>query len=74
MRKRRPTERWRKEREQREKYSTAYGGGHKGLGHTQLKFAKGLKGSTFGPANAGRSLSDEERKAVEAQMRKDGKL
>lgn len=35
---------------------------------------RGLKGSKLGPANEGRRLSDEERRKIEEQLRKDGKL
>lgn len=35
---------------------------------------RGLKGSKLGPANDGRRLSDAERRKVEEQLRKDGKL
>lgn len=35
---------------------------------------RGLKGTTLGPASAGRKLSDAERRKIEEQMRKDGKL
>lgn len=45
-----------------------------GLGGLQTSKVRALKGSTFGPAGEGRRLSPEERKAIEEQMRKDGKL
>ena len=40
----------------------------------QLTRAKGLKGSTYGPASPGRRLSDEEREVIEKKMRDEGKL
>lgn len=35
---------------------------------------RGLRGSKLGPANEGRHMSDDERRKVEEQMRRDGKL
>jgi hypothetical protein len=46
----------------------------RGLGGLQTSHIRALKGSKIGPANAGRRLSSAERKAIEDQMRKDGKL
>lgn len=39
-----------------------------------LSQPKGLRGSTFGPASAGRVLSPEEKRAVVEQMKRDGKI
>lgn len=46
----------------------------RGMGHSPLHRQRGLKGSTLGPANEGRRLSAEERAAVEARMREEGKF
>jgi len=35
---------------------------------------RGLRGSKLGPANEGRKLTDNERRAIAEQMRRDGKL
>jgi len=40
----------------------------------QMKSARGLRGTTLGPANAGRKLSPEERAEIERKMRDEGKL
>ena len=45
-----------------------------GLSHTTLTNQRGLKGSKLGPANEGRKLSDEERAAVVAEMKRKGQL
>ena len=45
-----------------------------GLGHTQLKRQRGLRGIKLGPANEGRRLSAEERQEIEASLRQAGKL
>lgn len=44
-----------------------------GLAPTLTK-QRGLKGSKLGPASAGRSLTAAERRAVEEQMRREGRL
>lgn len=46
----------------------------RGLGGNGTVHIKALKGSTFGPASAGRKLTPEERKSVEAQFRAAGKI
>lgn len=51
-----------------------FGPALRGLGGLQTSHIRALKGSTLGPANKGRRLSPAERKRVEDQMRKDGKL
>ena len=51
-----------------------FGPALKGLGGLQTSVIRALKGSTFGPASKGKRLSPEQRKAIEDQMRKDGKL
>lgn len=51
-----------------------FGPGLKGLGGLQTAKIRALKGSKFGPANEGKRLSKEQSKAIEDQMRKDGKL
>lgn len=45
-----------------------------GLGGMQTAAVRALKGATFGPASPGRSLSDDERRVIEDQMRRDGRL
>lgn len=74
MGKSKPTKEWLAKRNKRERELLAYGGGQRGLGHTQLGKPRGLKGSTYGAASEGRKLSAVERRAIEEQMRKDGKL
>lgn len=50
-------------------------GNHRGtMSHQVMTHQRGLKGSKLGPANDGRKLTDEERRAVIEQMKKDGKL
>jgi hypothetical protein len=51
-----------------------FGSDLRGLGGLQTSHIRALKGSTLGPANRGRRLSAEERRRVEEQMKKDGKL
>lgn len=51
-----------------------FGPALKGLGGLQTTHIKALRGSTFGAANRGRRLSPDERKAIENQLRRDGKL
>lgn len=46
----------------------------KGFSHTQLDRQRGFKGSTIGPANKGRRLTREERQAIEAKMKAEGRL
>jgi len=46
----------------------------RGYGNQPLKKPRGLRGSKLGPANEGRRLSPEEVAAVEAQLKRDGKL
>ena len=49
--------------------------GHlKGLGDHALARQRGLRGAKLGPANKGRKLSEDERKAVEDAMKRDGRL
>ena len=51
-----------------------FGAELKGLGGLQTAHIKALRGSTFGAANAGRRLSPDERKRIEEQMRRDGRI
>src|SRR6516225_6269474 len=51
-----------------------YGGELRGLAHEQLNRQRGFLGTTLGPANKGRRLSDAERQAIEQRMRDDGRL
>lgn len=51
-----------------------FGPALRGLGGLQTSNIRALKGSTFGAASAGRKLTPEERKSVEAQLRADGKI
>lgn len=51
-----------------------FGAALRGLGGLQTANIKALKGSTFGPASEGRVLPADERRRVEEQMRKDGKI
>jgi hypothetical protein len=46
----------------------------RGLWAQQLFRQRGLKGATFGPANAGHRLSGDERKAIEKRLRNEGLL
>jgi hypothetical protein len=46
-----------------------FSGEHRGFGAQQLFRQRGFKGSTFGPANAGRRLSGDKRKAIEKRLR-----
>jgi hypothetical protein len=46
----------------------------RGLGSRQTTHVRAFKGATFGAASEGRSLSLDERQAIEQQMRRDGKL
>lgn len=66
------SDRWLRRREKIERQASAYGGAFRGLGHQQLASPKALKGSTFGPASDCRQLTEEERKAVEKDLRKKG--
>jgi hypothetical protein len=45
-----------------------------GYGARQTTHVRSLKGSKLGPASAGRRLNLTERRAIEQQMRKEGKL
>jgi hypothetical protein len=49
-----------------------YRGELRGFGAQQLFRQRGLKGTTLGPANAGRRLSADERKAIEKRLRDEG--
>lgn len=51
-----------------------FGSHLKGLGGLQTTHIRALKGSKIGPANAGRRLTENERKAIEDKMRRQGKL
>lgn len=51
-----------------------FGSDLKGLGGLSTSRIRALRGSKLGPASEGRKLSPEERKRIEEQMRKDGKL
>jgi hypothetical protein len=51
-----------------------YGGKLRGLAHEQLYRQRGFPGTTLGPANKGRRLSDDERQAIEQKMRDEGRL
>jgi hypothetical protein len=46
----------------------------RGFGAQQLFRQGALKGTTLGPANAGRRLSGDERKAIEKRLRGEGLL
>lgn len=46
----------------------------RGLGGLQTTHIRALKGSTFGPASEGRRLNPDERRVIEEQMRREGKL
>lgn len=45
-----------------------------GLSHQPMTRQRGFKGATYGAASAGRTLSAEERSAIEARMREEGQL
>jgi hypothetical protein len=45
-----------------------------GLSHQPMTRQRGFKGSKTGPASAGRTLSADERAAIEARMREAGTL
>ena len=51
-----------------------FGGGLRGLGHSQLFRQRGLHGIKLGPANRGRRLDAAERQAIEKKMRDEGRL
>lgn len=51
-----------------------FGAGLQGVGAAQTAHVRALRGSKLGPASAGRRLTAAERRAVEEQMRRDGKL
>ena len=51
-----------------------FGPALKGLGGLQTAKIRAFPGSKFGAASAGRSLSKEEREAIEKKMRDEGKL
>lgn len=51
-----------------------YGSELRGISHTQLQRQRGLRGSTLGPANEGRRLSDAEREEIERKLREQGRL
>jgi hypothetical protein len=46
----------------------------RGLSHQMMTRQRGFKGSKMGPASAGRTLSADERAAIEARMREAGTL
>jgi hypothetical protein len=46
----------------------------RGLADAQYLRRRVLRGSTLGPANKGRRLSDAERQAIEQRMRDEGRL
>jgi hypothetical protein len=45
-----------------------------GYGARQTTHVRALKGSTFGPASRGKRLNAEQRRAIEEQMRAEGKI
>ena len=51
-----------------------YGGKLRGFGAQHLFRQRELKGTTLGPADKGRRLSDQERRAIEQKMREEGLL
>jgi hypothetical protein len=51
-----------------------YGGGLRGLSHSQLYRQRGLWGVKLGPANRGRRLDAAERQAIEQRMKDEGRL
>ena len=55
-------------------YKRGVNGKVRGLTDAQYLRRRVLRGSTLGPANKGRRLSDAERQAVEQRMRDQGRL
>ena len=55
-------------------YKRGVNGKVRGLADAQYLRRRVLRGSTLGPANKGRCLSDAERQAIEQRMRDEGRL
>lgn len=59
---------------ERRVYGDKFNGQLRGLGDHALARQRGLRGSTLGPASEGRKLTEEEKKAVEVALKRDGRI